>query len=113
MLREAKKLIFDALEAARTIQQHVAGITFTRYCEDRFFRHAIEREFEIIGKALNRLSRKFPEIAEGIPSLRQIVDFRNQISHGYDTVEDRVVWDIIRNNLPALIEVLAKLEEQP
>ncbi len=91
MQRDAKKLIFDALEAASAIHQHSQGVTFTRYCEERLFRHGIEREFEIIGEALNRLARSHPEIAASIPSLRQVVDFRNQITHGYDTIEDRVV----------------------
>ncbi len=114
MQREAKKLLFDALEAARAIQQHSVGVTFTRYCEERLFRHGIEREFEIIGGALNRLARSHPDIATVIPNLHQVIDFRNQITHGYDTIEDRVVWDIIHDRIPPLVETLGKLlEDKP
>ena len=69
-----------------------------------FFRRAVEREFEIIGEALNRIDRLDPPTAARISELRRIVDFRNRIIHGYDTVDDAVVWGIVEKRLPLLIK---------
>jgi uncharacterized protein with HEPN domain len=72
------------------------------YVADRQLRRATEREFEIIGEALNRLSKTAPETAAHIVQLERIVSFRNRVIHGYDTVDDEVVWGVIERRLPAL-----------
>jgi uncharacterized protein with HEPN domain len=33
---------------------------------------------------------------------RKIVDTRNRIIHGYDTVSDDIIWGIVINHLPTL-----------
>src|SRR5436309_2355923 len=98
-----KKLLLDVREAGESILQHTAGKNLAEYSADRFFRRAVEREFEIIGEALNRLERLDPETANRISELRRIVDFRNRIIHGYDTVDDAVVWGTVEGHLPILI----------
>ena len=57
MRAEEKKLLLDVQEAAQSIEQRCAGHAFETYSADRWFRRAVEREFEIIGEALNRLDR--------------------------------------------------------
>jgi uncharacterized protein with HEPN domain len=52
-----KKLLLDVREAGESILQHTAGKSLAEYTADRFFRRAVEREFEIIGEALKRLER--------------------------------------------------------
>ena len=85
-----KKLLLDVREAGESILQHTAGKSLADYTADRFFRRAVEREFEIIGEALNRIDRVDPPTAARISELRRIVDFRNRIIRGYDTVDDAV-----------------------
>jgi uncharacterized protein with HEPN domain len=73
----------------------------------------VEREFEIIGEALSRLDRLGPATASRISSLRRIVDFRNRIIHGYDSVDDLIVWRTIQDHLPGLKkEVESLLREE-
>ena len=55
-----------------------------------------------MGEALNRLSREDPELAARIPDIARIVGFRNVLAHGYDIVDDEVVWDAITTDLPEL-----------
>jgi uncharacterized protein with HEPN domain len=62
----------------------------------------VERKLEIIGEALSRLSREEPGLAERIPDVARIVGFRNVLGHGYDVVDDEVVWDAITTDLPEL-----------
>ncbi|KJE19868.1 Protein of unknown function DUF86 [Frankia torreyi] len=69
-------------------------------------RAAVEREFEIIGEALNQLSRVAPEIAAAIPELPRIVAFRNILIHGYATVDDALVWQVLTEKLPELERVI-------
>jgi uncharacterized protein with HEPN domain len=102
MRAEEKKLLLDVSEACQSILQRCAGHTFDQYTADRWFRRAVEREFEIIGEALNRLDRLAPAVAAPITSLRHIVDFRNRIIHGYDSVDDVIVWRTVQHHLPVL-----------
>ena len=104
-----KKLLLDVRDAGESILQHSAAKSFAEYSADRFFRRAVEREFEIIGEALNRIDRLDPPTAARISELRRIVDFRNRIIHGYDTVDDAVVWGIVEKHLPLLIKEVASL----
>jgi len=60
----------------------------------------IERELEIIGEAMNRIMKIAPEIQ--IENARQIVDARNWVIHGYNKVDDVVIWGIISIHIPKL-----------
>lgn len=109
MIAATKKLLFDAREAGRGILQYMEGKSLMDYSGDRFFRRAVEREFEIIGEALNRIDRLDTETAARISQLRNIVDFRNRIIHGYDTVDDAVVWGVAEKDLPILLREIDDL----
>jgi uncharacterized protein with HEPN domain len=112
MRAEEKKLLLDVSEACGSIQQRCLGHTLEEYTADRWFRRTVEREFEIIGEALSRLDRLGPAVAARITSMRRIVDFRNRIIHGYDSVDDLIVWRTIQDHVPILkTEVEALLGE--
>jgi uncharacterized protein with HEPN domain len=106
MRLEAKKLLFDIQRAAKLIEGFTAGRTFAEYVEDPMFRSAVERQFEIIGEACNRLSKLDPDAASRIESHRQVISFRNMLIHGYDAIEDEVVWGIVETRLPKLIKTV-------
>lgn len=105
-----KKLLLDVREPGESILQNTSGKTLSEYSADRFFRRAVEREFEIIGEALRRIEQRDPPAAARISELRRIIDFRNRIIHGYDTVDDVVVWGVTQRHLPFLKEVTDLLE---
>ena len=75
-------LIFNVEE----LLSFVAGMSYEDYREDRKTQAAVERKFEIIGEALNRLSRINPELLSQITNYRSIISFRNILAHGYDSV---------------------------
>jgi len=71
-------------------------------------RRAIERNIEIIGEAMNRILRIDESIA--IINARKIVDARNYIIHGYDSLSPDILWSMVINHLPRLKkEVVALL----
>ena len=57
MHADAAKLPWDAHQAALRIERFVAGKGFDDYQQDDFLHSAVERQFEVIGEALNQLSR--------------------------------------------------------
>ena len=111
MRPETAKLLWDAREACRLVLEFSAGRTLYDYEESALLRSAVERQLEIVGEALRRLSRMDPETAARIPELESVVGFRNVLSHGYDAVSDRVAWDVVWNDVPALARLLERLLE--
>lgn len=70
---------------------------------------AVERKFEIIGEALNQLAKLDAALAARIPDLAQIVAFRNQLIHGYATVNANTVWNVVQNALTPLLGTVQTL----
>ena len=79
------------------------------YTEDIKTQSAVERQFEIIGEALNRIKNISPELLMSIDNWREIIGFRNVIAHGYDVVENEIVWDAIEKDIPLLLKQLTQL----
>jgi len=77
-------------------------MTFDAFMQDRLLRQAVERNFDIIGEAVNRLSNRDPEVVARISVPEQIVSFRNAIIHGYDVIDYPTVWQAIHSSLPVL-----------
>ena len=114
MIVATKKLLLDVCEAGESILENTTGKSLAEYSRSRLLRRAVEREFEIIGEALKRLAEVDPVTAASVSQLRRIIDFRNRIIHGYDTVDDTVVWGVAEQSLPTLIRevtVLLEMEE--
>lgn len=93
MRPESPAFIWDAKRAASLIRQFISEHALTDYLDDPLLRSAVERQFQIVGEALNRLSRTDPNVAGEVPDLARIVAFRNILVHGYATVDDEIVWD--------------------
>jgi uncharacterized protein with HEPN domain len=85
------------------------GKTAATYDADDLLRSAVERQFIIVGEALNRLNKVDPQVASCVPDLPQIVAFRNILVHGYAEVENVRVWHTAANHLPVLIDALNNL----
>ena len=109
MEREAKKLLLDILTSCRAIQEFTANKSLHDYEQSRLLRSATEREFEVIGEALNRLGKLAADVAAKISAKDKIISFRNRIIHGYDSVDDVIVWSVVQNNLPALCKEVEEL----
>lgn len=82
---------------------------FDIYLSDVCLRRAIERNITIIGEAMNRLLKVAPDIE--ISAARKIVDTRNYVIHGYDSVTDEIMWGIVIRHLPLLKAEVDRLLE--
>ena len=109
MQRDPRAFLWDVREAAVAIQSFTAGMDAAAYAANGMAQAAVERKFEIIGEALNQLSKLDAALAARIPDLPQIIAFRNQLIHGYATVNDGTVWNVTQNALPPLISAVQTL----
>lgn len=107
---EAKKLIYDLDQATELIADFTQGKQLRDYKADALLRSAVERQFEIVGEALNRLKKIDPDVVIRINDYQRIIGFRNVLAHGYDLISDEVVWDIVQNKLPGLRQEIAEIK---
>lgn len=95
-------------DSASFVVSATEGKTLEDYSTDRLLRQAVERNLEIVGEAVGRLRRNDPDTTLQLSEHERIVAFRNVLIHGYDLVEDELVWETIQTKLPVL---LAEVEE--
>jgi uncharacterized protein with HEPN domain len=110
-LRDKRAYLWDVLEAAKSISTMVATKTFADYLAERPLRSAIEREFEIIGEALNQAERHFPELRAEISDFAKIVGLRNRLIHAYFGIDHEIIWGTIELFLPQLVKDVKALLE--
>ena len=111
METDVKKYLYDIQISIESIFDFLGDRRdFLDYQNSKMLRRAFEREIEIIGEATSKIWQIDSTIA--ITSARQIVDTRNWVIHGYDKVDDVVIWGIVTNHLPHLLsEIKVLLEE--
>jgi len=107
MPHDVRKSAWDALETCRKIQAFTAGQTLTAYRTDDMRRSAVERQFEILGEAFNRIDDVDSSFRDRFPDAGRIIEAGNRISHEYDSVDNEVIWNAAQDNVPLL---MAKLE---
>jgi uncharacterized protein with HEPN domain len=97
-----KTWLYDILSSINEIESYFIDRPkeFKAYKNDLRTKRAVERNIEIIGEAMNRILKEDDEII--ISNSRKIVDVRNRIIHGYDSVSDDVIWGIVIKHLPIL-----------
>ncbi len=98
---EIKKYLYDIRESIDSIEKYL-GLKrdFKVYLADKMLRRAVERELEIIGEALSRIDKLDSTIA--ISGKRQIISMRNRVIHGYDKIDDEIIWGTIVRHIPIL-----------
>jgi uncharacterized protein with HEPN domain len=109
MQRKTPKLLEDIRTSAEFVRSVTQGKTLPDYQADALLRAAVERHFEIIGEAMNRLAKSDPATAARIDDYSRIIAFRNILIHGYDLVDHEQVWQVVENQVPVLERQVAEL----
>lgn len=73
---------------------------FDVFEKDRLRICAVERKTEIMGEAINRISKRDPNFV--IPNGKEVINTRNRIIHGYDSVETEFLWGLVIRHIPLL-----------
>jgi len=101
-------LLEDIMVAIAAILEYTQGYSYEQYENDLKTKHAVERNFEIIGEAASRISENYKETHAHI-EWRIIKDFRYFIIHDYFGINDTIVWDTIQFRLHDLLTDVSAL----
>jgi uncharacterized protein with HEPN domain len=106
--RSIELLLLDIKESINNILSFTNTISFADYCSDIKTKHAVQHYFMIIGEAVSRIASDYKAHYNHI-NWRQVKDFRNVVVHDYFGLDDNIIWDIIKFNLPQLLEDISVL----
>jgi uncharacterized protein with HEPN domain len=95
---ESAKYLSDARRASQTIARFTAGRGFDDCLADDMLRAAVA------GRRRSDVS-----LADTIPDLPRIVAFRNELMHGYATVDDKLVWGVVEREPPVRLATLTRI----
>ncbi len=108
MTDQGRKYLSDIFVAIELIESFTKDISsFENYQEDLKTQSAVERQLGIIGEAISKFEKLFPEI--NLDNTRKIVGLRNRLIHSYDSIDSSIIWAIIKNHLIPLKLQVSKL----
>jgi uncharacterized protein with HEPN domain len=96
------------LDVARKAVAKVQGLPRATYDADENLRLALTHLVQVIGEAARQVSREFTAIHPEIP-WEDIVGMRHKVVHDYLGVDDDIVWQVVTEDLPSLLEALEPL----
>ena len=100
------------LEHAQEASDLAAGRFRADLERDRLLYLALTRLLEIVGEAANRLLTDWRQRLPGIP-WAQVASLRNRLAHGYDEVDLNILWEIVVDDLPPLIDAQEEALRDP
>lgn len=112
---DEKRGVEKRLKDVKTAIEKIEGFVDSRprrfdvFCSDDMFRCAVLLNIAIIGEAVGQILKVRPDVR--ISSSRQIVSTRNYIIHGYDSLDDEILWSVVINHLPKLKDEVEGLLE--
>ena len=89
--------------AIERILRYTSGKSYEDLVSDDMMYYAVVKNIEIIGEAANMLTPSFQQIHPETP-WKMVKGMRNYIVHEYFQIDDIVVWDVVKNNIPELRE---------
>lgn len=107
MRRNAKLYLNDILVSIELIREYTASLSFEEFSRDRKTIDAVIRNFEIIGEAVKNIPQEIKSKYDY--NWKDVVGLRDVLSHGYFGVSVKIVWDIIKNELPGLEEKIREI----
>jgi uncharacterized protein with HEPN domain len=106
--RDVRLYCEDILDSGAAILAFVKGLELEEFLNDRKTCSAVIREFEIVGEAVGKLPEELKETRPDV-EWQDIKDFRNLLSHEYFGVDLEIVWKIIEDDLPVLMDAIRDL----
>ena len=106
------KHLQDVLDAINEMQSCFVGFPnrFDLFEQDLMRRCVVERKTEIMGEAFNRIRKKDPTFE--IPNAKEVINTRNRIIHGYDSVETEFLWGLVVRHIPELKKDIERIIDE-
>lgn len=112
MQLKSTKYLYDIEEAILKLVRFTQDKSFDDYLKDELLQSAVERQFEIIGEAVNKLNQQAPEVANHLSDKRKMISFRNILIHAYDSIDPMIVWGVLESDLDRLYQEIKQLMNQ-
>lgn len=111
MTDQGKKYLTDILQAITFVESFTSGIhDFNDYISDYKTQSTVERQLGIIGEAVNKFEKLFPDTI--LINARKITGLRNRLIHVYDTIDPSIIWTIIKVYLDPLKQEIIEIQNK-
>jgi uncharacterized protein with HEPN domain len=115
MSNEFLDYVEDIIDAMDKAEIALTNIDYDRFVDDFMINFVVARALEIVGEATKRLPQEVREAYPDIP-WRDMAGMRDRIIHGYDNVDLRIMWDVVKQEIPQikpqLEQILKDYEDQ-
>jgi len=99
------QFLLDMLQSAELIIEYIDQCSKDEFLETIQLQDAVIRRLLVIAEAARRISETTRQTLSTIP-WQEINGMRNRLVHEYDDVNLNIVWDVVQNEIPILIEEL-------
>jgi len=107
-----KKCLIDVKSSCEEVESFFSGKPklFEEFCNDTMKIRAVERNVEIMGEAINRILKIDSNF--DLPNSKAIIQTRNRVIHGYDSVTKEFLWGLVIRHIPGLLADVNNLLEE-
>ena len=97
----------DMADCISKIFTYTEGLSLEQFCRDRKTVDSVCFNLAVLGEAANKVSSETQQVMGNVP-WRKIISTRNKLIHGYAAIDDELIWDIVKTDLPNLSLTLAR-----
>ena len=105
-----REFLYHILDEVNYVLKHTANLTENNFLEDETLTRAVVRSLEIIGEAVKNLPEDF-KVKYSQVNWKSYAGLRDRLIHHYFGVDYGIVWDVVKNEAPALKEKISKIIE--
>ncbi len=105
MSRDPRLFLEDIRESCLKILRYTEGLDFDSFSSDEKTKDAVTRNLIIIGEAVKHLPKELQDRYAQV-NWRSIAGLRNIVVHEYFGVDEEILWDVITNKVPELLQVV-------
>ena len=89
----------------------IEDLTYKEFIADRKSLYAVVRCLEVIGEATSQVPKKIRDKSPDMPWV-EMKGLRNRIAHEYFGINNKIVWNTVKHDLPTLKPLISELLKQ-